>query len=302
MKPDFEVHCAQCGKIVLIKRKKFLDKTRDGRRANFFCNEDCQSKFKKTGTTISCANCGTLIYKQKSEIESGNRLFCSTSCAATFNNSARAETTKGKTKILNCANCNKEYIGAVNTPISTGLCSECKNAPFERECKVCFCKIYGSYAIKYCSPCRSKIYADKNRSRIVNGTLFSKSIKCEYVFHSEKIRCDSKLEFVCLKYFQLEYDVLDMKRANIVLRYFLHGKSRSYHPDFQIILKDGSKYLIECKGVVGKKLNDKWNDYNEKSIEKKKVLEKWCQENNYIPFWFDQQQNDKIYKSTKIDM
>lgn len=301
MKPDFEAHCAQCGKIVVVKRKKYLDKTRGGLAANFFCNEDCQGAFKKTGAEVSCTYCGKIVYKPKNEIESGANLFCSASCAATFNNFTRTETTKGKTKLLNCADCGTEYIGAVNTPVSTGLCPECKDAPIEKECEICHCKIYGSYAIKYCDPCRSKVVGNKIQSRINNGTLFSKSIRCEYDFNGKKIKCDSKLEYVCLYWFDNNFDVVDMKRSDVIIPYSMDNKTLNYFPDFEVYLSDGTKYLIECKGVVGKKLSDKWHNYNRKAIEKKKVLEKWCEENGYIPFWFSQLEHQKLYYSLKIE-
>jgi len=296
MKPDFETNCGFCGKLFIVKRKSYLDQIRRNSNHTFYCSDECRREKAKTGQYINCLICGKEVYKKLNEIEAGAR-FCSSSCAAQYNNQIRL-TTKGKLKNLICAKCGCEYIGSIHTPTSTGLCDLCGS---ESNCIDCGAIIHGSSGIKYCDFCRTKIVSTKIKNRINNGTLFSKAIKCEYMFNDKKIRCDSKLEYVCLTYFQSTYDVLDMKRADMVIAYIFDEKICHYYPDFEISLKDGTKYLIECKGVVGKKLSDKWHDYNKKAVEKKKVLEKWCQENGYIPFWFDQQRHNKIYKNTKID-
>lgn len=294
-KPDFNVECYFCKNIFVVKRKFYLDKTRYDKDHNFFCSKECETKRNKTGQYVNCIVCDNKVYKQEKEIEAGSR-FCSSSCAAIYNNKI-GDTTKGKTKNLICSRCGSKYTGSIHTPISIGLCDLCNS---ESNCIDCESIIYGCRAIKYCDLCRKKRFDAQMRNRINNGLLFSKSIKCEYICDGKKIKCDSKLEYVCLTYFSQSYDVLDMKRSTLVLQYFLDDKIHHYYPDFEISLKDGRTFIIECKGVVGKKLSDKWNDYNRKSIEKKKVLEKWCQENGYISFWFDQQRHNKIYKSTKI--
>lgn len=303
-KPNFEVNCGFCEKVFSVKRKSYLDLIRRNNTHIFFCSKECRTSHQKTGKVINCVTCGREIYKTLKELEEGSR-FCSRSCAASVTNLERVAegiTTKGKNKTLFCAKCGAEYIGSIHTPISTGLCSSCHPKVFSLNCVGCGITIQGSCGKKYCDICRTGAVSSKIQIRINNGLLFSKAIKCSYPFHGSLIRCDSKLEYVCLKYFQSKYDILSMERASIILQYTLDGKTRNYYPDFEIILKDGTKYLVECKGVVGKKLDVKWNSYNRKSTEKKKVLEKWCKENGYIPFWFDQQRHNKIYQNTKIDM
>lgn len=303
-KPDFNVNCGFCGVLFCVKRKNYLKQTALDKNHIFCCSKICRLEKSKTGKIINCFLCNKEVYKALKDLKKGAK-FCSRSCSATSNNKIRLEsgfTTKGKTKTLICSKCKCEFFGSVHTPPSTGLCNICYNYR-EYNCIDCNAVICGSRSgKKYCDSCREKSVSSKMQVRIDTGLLYSKSIKCEFAFNDKKIRCDSKLEYVCLSYFQSEYDVLDMRRAQLKLPYLLDSKTKSYYPDFEIVLKDGTKYLVECKGVVGKKLSEKWNDYNRKSIEKKKVLESWCIENDYISYWFDQQKHEKIYKNTKIDV
>jgi hypothetical protein len=304
-KPNFAVNCGFCKTPFIVKRKSYLDQIRRDKEHIFYCSQECRVAKAKTGKIINCFVCGKEAYKTAKELEEGAQ-FCSRSCSAQFNNVKRTEegySLKDKLKELQCVHCGNPFQGCITTPISLAICGICcTNKEYEYNCVSCGTIIYGSYGgIKYCDPCRAKVVSSKIQIRIDNGTLFSKSIRCEYIFNDKKIRCDSKLEYVCLTYFQSKYDVIYMDRAQMILSYQLDDKVLNYFPDFEIVLKDGTKYLVECKGVVGKKLSDKWHDYNRKSVEKKKVLEKWCQENGYIPFWFDQQRHNKIYKNTKID-
>jgi hypothetical protein len=305
-KPDFNIICAHCKIIFVVKRKSYLDNIRDDSNHKFYCSKECYLAARKTGHNINCATCGKEVYKPKNELDGGEK-FCSQSCAAIFNNKKRIEngyeTTKGKTKKLNCSKCGIELQAPVNSPISTILCDNCRNSNLELKCWLCGITIFGSRGIKYCNDCRDisrtpKIQASI-KNRINNGTFFSRAIKCEFDFNGDIIKCDSKLEYVCLYYFTTTMNIKFIRRSDLVLDYVFNGKNKKYFPDFEIWLEDGTKYIVECKGVVGKKLSDKWNDYNEKSIIKKNLLEEWCATNNYSSFWFDQQLHNKLYQQLR---
>lgn len=301
-KSDFKLNCGHCNKEILVKRKRYFDQIRRDPETKFYCSKECRIAKSKTGKLINCLVCNNEVYKSLGDLESGAR-FCSTSCAAIFNNQLRPTRDKGKVKKLICSFCDKEYIGSVHTPLLTALCYKCrtmKKVSHSSNCIECGIIIYGSYGKKYCDSCRNKRRITLNQFKVNNGLLFSKSIKCKYLFKNKEIKCDSKLEYVCLYFFNQNYDLLDINRSQIVLQYSLDNKIYNYFPDFEIILTDGTKYLVECKGVVGKKLSVKWNNYNLKSIEKQKALERWCNENGYIPFWFEQKKYEKIYKLFKL--
>ncbi len=319
-KPDFDVSCGFCNKALIIKRKRFLDGKRNNADCLFFCNKECNILFKKSGAYIECLVCKEKTYKSKHEIEEGSK-FCSHSCSASFNNKLKiingVETTKGKTKQLNCSKCQVEITCSVNSPITKILCDDCvvystkyRKVPLksnvEKECKKCNSKMTATIFTKYCDSCRSLIRSENSSNsvsiRVNNGTLFSQSIRCEFDFNGDKIRCDSKLEYVCLYWFVNNFNVAKIKRSEIVISYVFNSKNKKYYPDFDITLKDGSKYMIECKGVVGKKLSVKWGDYNLKSVEKKNALNKRCKDNQYISYWFSQQEHSKLYAKLRTSI
>lgn len=81
-----KVNCAYCSKEHEIELKRHNLKVK--RNENFYCSKECEMLTKKQGAIVECAYCGKEIYRSKSAIErskSGN-LFCSRSCAVSFNN------------------------------------------------------------------------------------------------------------------------------------------------------------------------------------------------------------------------
>lgn len=310
MLPNFDVKCGFCEISFFVKRKRYLDAIRKNKDCNFFCTKKCNLDFKKNGKEIICENCGKFTYKTKKEIDEGAK-FCSLSCSAQINNQLRIEngfeTTKNKLKELNCSICSIPFVGSINSATSVCLCDPCKNQKalnkrkqlLHKNCKICNANILVTLKTKYCDECRKKVVSDKIQTRINDGFLFSKSIKCKYLFQNLEIKCDSKLEYVCLYFFEKNFPVLEMKRSDKKINYLLDNKRHNYFPDFEIILKNNSKYLVECKGIVGQKLSDKWNDYNKKSIQKRKVLFEWCNNSDYLPFWFDQQEHNKLYNEIR---
>jgi hypothetical protein len=303
-KSDFDATCAFCNKPFTVKRKTYIDAIRDDEDHKFYCSKECQFQAQKTGQYIECLNCGKLCWKTPHDMKRGGK-FCSRSCAAIFNNGSRKEqgkTTKGKTKTIKCSKCLLEYVSSIHTTISVNLCDNCRDevSVRERVCERCDIIFVGSHNARFCEDCRPQVITEKMQKRINEGTLFTKSIKCEYIFNDQAIRCDSKLEYVCLLFFHSNYDVVDMKRAGMIIPYVMDDKNRNYFPDFEITLNSGIKYLVECKGIVGEKLSVKWNKYNKTAPRKKNALQTWCYNNGYIPFWFDLADHKSLYKKTKV--
>jgi len=102
--------------------------------------------------------------------------------------------------------------------------------------------------------------------------LFLKSIKCEYIFNNKKIRCDSKIEYSCLNYFEKNYDVLDIDRCDFLIDFEYDEVNRKYNPDFKIITTN-DVYIVECKIILSnKELRRKWNYYYETINSKKEII------------------------------
>ena len=120
-----------------------------------------------------------------------------------------------------------------------------------------------------------------------------------YNFNNEKIRCDSKVEYTCLNYFENK-GASEIKRCDFYIEYQDENKIRRFNPDFFIKIKNDI-YIVEAKGYVGiKNLNEKWRNYNRVSLLKRKALEVFCKDKNFIPFWFTKDLNRKFYDNVSV--
>jgi len=87
-----ELQCDNCGTTFKRRRSWFI---RDSRKYKF-CSNKCAQAFNQSGKRlpklIPCQQCGTLFGRRKSTLlqnrkhSKSNNLFCSKSCAATYNN------------------------------------------------------------------------------------------------------------------------------------------------------------------------------------------------------------------------
>lgn len=67
---------------------------------------------------MKCLQCGK-------ELTNGQKKFCSSSCAAVYNNAHRTKTTKGKTKIFKCVECGCEFEGSIHLNPVIAKCNKC---------------------------------------------------------------------------------------------------------------------------------------------------------------------------------
>jgi len=144
----------------------------------------------------------------------------------------------------------------------------------------------------------SKIMSDK----IKNGDFKPKltSIKCEYVYKKKKIRCDSKVEYSCLDYFEKNFDIINIERCNFLIEFEFNGTKRNYNPDFKITTTEGI-YIVECKTIISnKKLQRKWSYYYDTIPYKKECLIEYCKENDYKYFFYDKSLNITFYNKLRI--
>jgi len=84
-----KVKCAFCGKEFF----RPSGRVNEARKFKWkqFCSSDCLIKSKMTGKILSCANleCNKKFYREHKKIKKVNKSFCSSSCAAIFNNKKR---------------------------------------------------------------------------------------------------------------------------------------------------------------------------------------------------------------------
>ncbi len=231
-----------------------------------------------------CENC-----KKQINLKYGSGRFCSEPCARSFSTS----TNKNET----------------NKKISNALMGK-GNAHVNLKCKFCNIDFEVSYKKrnqKFCSrSCIAKFnnsndnYLDKLRksriSYIKDGKYNGYGIRSNYLFNGKEIRCDSNVENACLNYFD-DNGATEIDRCNFEIPYDFNGKKSIFIPDFKIIL--GDKILIvEAKSYISiNSVNEKWKEYNQKSIIKKMALEEFCKMNNFESFWFTKDMNLDYYRS-----
>ncbi len=76
--------CKECDILFekpLNEYKRSIKLNRD-----IFCSRTCHGKYLKTGTIVSCKQCGQQIYRAKQVIQKSRHSFCSRSCNITYNN------------------------------------------------------------------------------------------------------------------------------------------------------------------------------------------------------------------------
>lgn len=117
--------CAYCN--LTFSRLKYKVYSKTGR---YFCSRPCNQKWNSEnltrGEVLNCLTCNIRFFKRGSEIRKTKNHFCSSSCAATFNNS---KTPKRKRKTKLCAECRADitYLTKQGANYSRVLCLDCYN-------------------------------------------------------------------------------------------------------------------------------------------------------------------------------
>lgn len=93
-KEEYEVltklpyECLQCGKTFYVLKAEIKYDAKKGRVRGRYCSMECVNKALVNKKLYSCTNCGKAVYKTPSEFRrsKSGRVFCSKSCAVTYNN------------------------------------------------------------------------------------------------------------------------------------------------------------------------------------------------------------------------
>lgn len=84
------IRCYVCNKQIQKELKKFNEYQKH--KWNFVCSDNCKHAKKRVNTT--CKQCNAAIQKPISATKKVKNLFCSCSCAATFNNTHKTKGTR----------------------------------------------------------------------------------------------------------------------------------------------------------------------------------------------------------------
>jgi hypothetical protein len=81
-----EFVCAGCGLTTAKKRENV-----NPHAVNNFCTRSCQFKSQRTAKIVSCTQCGENIVKLPNQLKKRKNHFCTSSCAATYNNTHKTK-------------------------------------------------------------------------------------------------------------------------------------------------------------------------------------------------------------------
>lgn len=235
---------------------------------------------------ISCEKCGA---EHDGRYASGR--FCNSRCSRSFSTSkAREEINK---KVAATLSSKTTFFGKV-CPICSSLFRVTKRRLGKQTCSSrCGNKLSNSRP-----ETREKLSVARTKA-ILEGKTNFKSIKCTYIFNDTPIRCDSKIEYACLNYFETVHKAVSMRRCSESIEFDDNGQKRRFIPDF-IIETSEDFFIVECKSFASvKSLNEKWRKYNELSIIKREVLNKFAAETHRKPFWFTKDLHSAYYNNVK---
>jgi hypothetical protein len=181
-----------------------------------------------------------------------------------------------------------------------------------RECPICN-TLFAHYKNKTCSDKCAKLASHSpevcerqshdTALRIATDPTFSKrlkTIRCEFDFQGKMIRCDSKVEYVCLDFLIKTFDIVLLERCDFIIPFEFENRVRHYVPDFKAVTADGKTYIVEAKcEFISKHLRNKWRYYYETIPFKREALKKFCDELGYTDLYFNRSMHRKFYETCK---
>ncbi len=273
---------------------------------------------------MKCKNCEKKEAVKYSKYSKGE--FCSKECAKAYSTKSKRKEINKKvskklkgTKVSSKSLDNLEKGRKMKTVHSEDVRKKISNSLKGRSvggrkvekiykvCEICSSEFYAgnrgnkeTKKRKVCSrECAIKLSSKVMCERASLGLIKNKGIKCKYIFKGKIIKCDSKVEYACLDFFEGNYNVLEISRSKDIIEYEYEGKKEKYNPDFSILTDDG-EFIVECKTIIKNAfLNDKWRKYNEVSNIKKEILAEYAKNKGIESFWFTKELHRKFYNSLK---
>lgn len=301
------LECTHCKISFSRELKRIRYKLSLNKDSKNFCSKECAWKFQETSKIeLHCKSCNSIVLRLPCETGRFKNIFCSKKCTATFYNKEREFLPENIA--IRCKYCYNSFY--IKTGSLKKVCNNCKilnskaynkNHRYEINCILCGTQVVCiNKTTKYCLDCKLKALSDKAIKRAISGDLTKtlKSISCLYTYGNKIIRCDSKAEYACLNFIENNYNVVDINRSVLILKYELHGKVRQYNPDFEVLLANGNFLIAECKTTIeNSNLQKKWGLYYQAIEPKKQALTDYCKSHGYEILSFNKDMNIKFYNS-----
>ena len=270
-----EYKCDYCGNIFYASNRKI-----ENNKRGVYCSNECSEKSQISGKFVPCENCGKLVYRNQSELQTYSHSFCCNQCTADYYN-------KRVEKI--CEYCGKHYIVQNGRSDITRFCSnECKskwqstdencginNPTYNRissKCSYCGKEIYlQNYKLNdsinhfCCCECRNEYYKipanrtskqlnidkvlGKNAIKYTKPSLTLPHQKVLDILDSDNIKY--QIEYL-IKYYKLDVFLTDYNLAIEVQGDFWHCsplryEDIEYQQQIHSIRRDKSKHTYTKK-------------------------------------------------------
>ena len=157
---------------------------------NTYCSKNCFDKAQNTKIRVQCLQCNIFIERTRFRIDKMNgRVFCSQSCAATYNNFRRDKKEKVKKEeiIKICKQCQNNFVSRNKNYKRCKICVQLSKPKIIRTKRIDFkCSILGDYSklvLNNCAHCKIKFVNEHNKkycNECVN--LYSRNGRTQYAF------------------------------------------------------------------------------------------------------------------------
>lgn len=113
--------CFHCQKQYTLQKNRYQAKIKKGTKS-FFCSSECSIAASRAHMkeNCTCLVCGISFYRPKGSKPTGNT-FCSSSCAATWNNKGKQ---RNPPKPRECVKCNISFFRSNDE--KSNICSDCR--------------------------------------------------------------------------------------------------------------------------------------------------------------------------------
>lgn len=174
----------------------------------------------------NCKNCNNIFESLKGE----HKVFCSQSCAASFNNKVR-KINYSETKKAYCKKCNKEFFINKRASLKNAVCEDCKKTRKEIYDKENIIR-----KIKYCKVCKI--------NEVIGFKIICESCKIKY-YKFYRAECEFKFP---LNMFPEEFDIKLIKEIGWYSPTNKNNNLKGVSRDHVFSVKDG--FLIGINPII----------------------------------------------------
>jgi hypothetical protein len=332
---NYGLVCFHCGKVFLPKNRQSYNSRksllkRKGRK--YYCCKECEilGKGHSIANETPCQTCGKIFKPERAGMK-----FCSTSCAASYNNSLRKVSDSHKKKVSETLVARSVAIrDLLGLPYTKFMASKIKHNLVNRDlveqikqslthqelldysknvygldrlvtlddilttCPVCGKKFYKSLtnSITCSQKCGNQIISEKRIDKLIEtGSTGMNTFIGDYTYKGITIRCESKLEIAAIKILIDEYSVSEISRPTFAIPYTDKDGMNRLYHPDFLASNGEVTYLIEVKEP--KSQCKRLTNYSKNLDEKKEAFYEYCSKNNLYPLWMSR---DTIPNLSKV--